>query len=305
MTDHVTWQQHHGRRLLGRDGVDVIDCQHCGFIHIAPLPQPDELISFYRDAFYNEEKPDYLKNASEDREWLADTYNDRIDTFEAHLRPKRRKILDIGCGPGFFLATAAARGWQGLGIEPSPHAAAFARSHGVEVITDFFSRESAARIDKQDVVHMSQVLEHVLNPGELLSLAWDLLDTEGLICVSVPNDFNPLQRAFQAATSHQPWWVVPSHHINYFSFDSLEALLLSQGFTPIHREASFPLELFLLMGDSDYIDNPQLGRAVHGKRKRLERTLSQAGFNDTKRALLGAFAQAGIGRLAMVVARKQ
>ena len=78
---------------------------------------------------------------------------------------------------------------------------------------------------------------------------------------------------------------------------------MRHGFEVLHREATFPLELFALMGD-DYIRTPQLGPVIHDKRKTLELTLDRAGFNATKRDLFTALANIGLGRLAIVTARK-
>lgn len=296
-------EKHEGTILVTHHGIDVINCATCGFTHITPLPDPAEQIRFYREKFYTTEKTDYLDNAKTDRDWLISTYNERFDIFESLLPARNYHLLDIGCGPGFFLSAGKERGWNVLGIEPSPQAAEFARSHGVQVIEGFFDATTAAAIGPQDVVHMSQVLEHIANPAELLRQAHTLLTSNGLICISVPNDFNPLQLALQKFNQLDPWWVVPDHHLNYFSFDTLEALLRREGFEPVQRDASFPLELFALMGD-DYISNPELGSIIHSKRKQLEFTLDKTGFNNTKRALFSALAMAGLGRLAVVIARK-
>ncbi len=303
MTDSLQWQQHHGPSLTSKDGIDVIDCQHCGFKHVIPLPSTAELEHFYRETFYSSEKSDYLDSASADQAWLDSIYNDRYDSFESLLQEQQRDILDVGCGPGFFLAAGAKRGWHVQGIEPSPQAAAFASGHGVEVSEGFFCAESIADLPPQDVIHMSQVLEHLAEPTQALTLAHSKLKSGGLICISVPNDFNPLQQALVKADGYSDWWVSPKHHLNYFDFDSLEALLKNNGFEPVEREASFPLELFLLMGDN-YIEDPDLGKTIHNKRKRLELTLAESGFNHSKRTLFQALAQAGLGRLAIVIARK-
>lgn len=303
MSRSVNQEEHTGSIIATHHSADVIECKSCGFSHIKSLPDPVELMRFYREEFYTSEKTDYFSNAQADQDWLLSTYNDRFDSLEGLLPEKHRHILDIGCGPGFFLSAGKERGWNVLGVEPSPRAAEFARGHGVKIIEGFFDAQTAASIQPQEVIHMSQVLEHIPNPAKLLQNAHSLLVPGGLICISVPNDFNPLQLALQKAKQLDPWWVVPKHHLNYFTFDTLEKLLRRRGFEPIQREASFPLELFALMGD-DYISNPELGPIIHKKRKQLESTLDKTGFNDTKRALLNALATAGLGRLAVVTARK-
>lgn len=51
--------------------------------------------------------------------------------FEKYLSKKQRRILDIGCGPGFFLKFGKERSWKTFGIEPSIKAALFAQSRKV------------------------------------------------------------------------------------------------------------------------------------------------------------------------------
>jgi len=309
MSNDLIWGTHQGPTIGHKDDIDIINCERCGFAHVIPLPCSDDLVEFYRDSFYGSEIPDYLEKAKADKDWLHATYNDRYATFEEHLPKDRRQILDVGCGPGFFLDAGLRLNWNVLGLEPSPHAAEFARGHGADVITDFFEKKTAASIPKQDVVHMSQVLEHVPNPAEIITYAHGVLADDGLICISVPNDFSALQQATYAACNLEeqgksPWWISPTHHLNYFNFDSLSALLNQQGFTEIHRESTFPLEMFALMGE-DYLTNPELGPGIHAKRKAFELSLDKHGFNKTKRNLYVALAQAGLGRLAIITARKR
>lgn len=51
----------------------------------------------------------------------------------------------------------------------------------------------------------------------------------------------------------------PPEHINYFNFESITRLLERNGFSIIEITSTFPLELFLLMGDN-YIGNNEIGK---------------------------------------------
>ena len=51
---------HKGKILDTVKIFDVIDCEHCGFIHINPIPNVEELIKTYNDDYYSVEKPLYL-----------------------------------------------------------------------------------------------------------------------------------------------------------------------------------------------------------------------------------------------------
>jgi SAM-dependent methyltransferase len=294
---------HHGMLVTRKDGYDVIACYVCGFRHVVPLPDPAALEEAYREAYYTVEKPTFLSHAGEDQEWAALSQRDRLESFERLLPPGRRRILDIGCGPGFFLKTAKERGWTTRGVEPSRQAAEHARGLGIDIVEDFFNASTAATLGHFDVVHLNNVLEHVPNPLSLVRLARDLLAPKGLLCLNVPNDFSPFQESARASLSLPEWWVAPPHHLNYFDFESLSHLLTRAGFAIAERGTSFPMELFLLMG-LDYTSDPALGLACHNQRKRFDLALEKAGYRETRRRFYAALAEAGIGREAVIIAVK-
>ncbi len=294
---------HHGARVAAANGYDIIACAACGFRHALPLPSPDALEREYRENYYATEKPTFLAHAAEDQPWFALAQTDRLESLERLLPPDRRRLLDIGCGPGFFLANAMQRGWQVQGIEPSRQAAAHARGLGVAVTEGFFGKDMASTLGRFDVIALTNVLEHVPHPIAILEQARDLLDQGGLVCVGVPNDFSSFQAAGRAAAGGPQWWVAPPHHLNYFDFESLSSLLSRLGFTPVERATSFPMEAFLMMSEN-YLGDPALGRSCHNKRKKFDFALEAAGLRDLRRAFYGALAGLGIGREAVIIAAK-
>lgn len=299
----IAWQSHEGPRISQSMGLDVIDCLLCGFRHVVPLPDTRTLDATYREAYYRDEKPTFLAHAGEDQQWAELAQNDRLDAFERLLPPSRRRLLDIGSGPGFFLKTAKSRGWRVLGIEPSRQAAAHARALGLEVAEGFFNAETAKGLGRFDAIQLNNVLEHVPDPASVIIEARELVDRGGILCVTVPNDYSPFQIAARAATTRAEWWVAPKHHLNYFDFDSLAGLLERLDFKVCERTTSFPMELFLLMGEN-YTTDPKLGRACHDKRKRLDLALEAAGMGQVRRRFYRALADAGLGREAAVIAVK-
>jgi 2-polyprenyl-3-methyl-5-hydroxy-6-metoxy-1,4-benzoquinol methylase len=294
---------HYGACVAQSGSHEIVACEACGFRHALPLPDPAALECEYRENYYAEEKPNFLAHASEDQPWFELAQTDRLEIFETLLPQDRRRLLDIGCGPGFFLRTAMTRGWNVSGIEPSRQAAAHARGLGAGVTEGFFGAESAKILGRFDVVTLTNMLEHVPDPIEILQQAHDILDPGGLICVGVPNDFSPFQIAGKQAVGAGDWWVAPPHHLNYFDFESLSALLERLGFSPLERTTSFPMEAFLMMGEN-YIGDAALGRACHSKRKKFDQAFETAGLKETRRAFYRALAGLGIGREAVVIARK-
>jgi SAM-dependent methyltransferase len=299
----VTQDGHAGPVLARVAEHDIIECRACGFKHALPLPDPAAMEHAYREDYYAQEKPTFLSHAGEDQAWAELAQNDRLEIFERLLGAGRRRLLDIGSGPGFFLKTAAMRGWQVKGIEPSRQAAAHARALGVEVVEGFFNAASAPMLGRFDAVHLNNVLEHIPDPAALLTLAIGLLEPGGLLCVNVPNDFSPLQIAGRAAIGAGEWWIAPPHHLNYFDFESLARLLTRLGLETRERQTSFPMELFLMMGE-DYTKDPALGRACHNRRKKFDMAFEAAGLKETRRAFYRAMAETGLGREAVIIAAR-
>lgn len=293
--------KHNGAVLDTVDKSTVIDCVNCGFAHVMPLPDTEASKKFYDKEFYDTEKPDYFKYAEEDMEWWMATYNHYYDLLEAHT--KGRRLLDIGSGPGYFLDAGRERGWDVVGFEPSVAAVEYSTKRGLSVVHDVFTIESAVSYGLFDAVVLSMVLEHVPDPIRLLEDAKASLAPGGLILIIVPNDYNPLQKLLRTHLGFKPWWVVPTHHLNYFTVQSLAALLETQGFSPLETETSYPMELFLLSG-RNYVGNPDVGRACHKERKTFEMALF-SGDKVLLQKMYSGWAKEGIGREVVLVARRK
>ncbi len=302
MTKQIAWQGHAGAALDTVNGFTVVDCDACRFKHIVPIPTPAELEHVYGHEYYTTEKPLYIERHVEDREWLDLVYAERYDAFERLLGADRRRLLDVGSGPGFFLAHGVARGWSVRGIEPSLQAAAHSRGLGLTITQGFLDESMASALETYDVVHMNEVLEHVPDPRALLGVVSALLRPGGLVALMVPNDYSPTQAALRDACGFAPWWVAPPHHVNYFDVGSIQRLL-AERFDVIDVETSFPIDMFLLMGEN-YVGNDALGRACHARRKTFELALARAGKSELKHEMYRRLAEVGVGRDVYVLGRK-
>jgi len=304
MAEHKEkWQGHKGDILNSVNGFTVIDCENCQFKHAIPIPTEKELTEFYQNEFYSLEKPLYVERMIEDLDWWNLCYNDRYDSFEELLPSDRRNILDIGSGPGYFLKRGKERGWNTCGVEPSRQA--YEHSSNVlnlNIENSFFNRAMSDKLQNFDVIHMSEVLEHIPDSEGLLKLAYDKLNPDGLICVVVPNDYNPFQLASIRSFGFKSWWVEPPQHINYFDCASLEKLLIRTGYKVILKESTFPIDIFLLMGHN-YIGNDAIGRQCHGMVKEFEKNINKNGDKSLKRELYQKLAELNIGREIIIIAK--
>lgn len=282
----------------------VIECECCRFKHVVPLPTPQELETIYSHEYYTQEKPFYIERYLEDKAWWDAVYAERYEALEGYLGGRQGTILDVGSGPGLFLALGRTRGWGVKGVEPSNKACDYSRRVlELDVENIFLDVDTAPSLGNFDVVNMGEVLEHLSDPAGMLEIVKGLIKKDGLLTLVVPNDFNPLQLILRDHLGFNPWWVAPPHHLNYFSHESLKVLVQRMGFEVLHMESTFPIDMFLMMG-KNYIGNDPLGREVHGLRKAFDQNLIDAGAVELRRKLYSACADLSLGREVVLYARK-
>lgn len=203
----------------------MIDCAECGFAHLWPKPTAEELAEYYAQSFYETHSaPDWAEKEEKEQPYWELEYADRLAAFFEILQKPTGKLLDVGCGSGWFLAWAKAHGWEVLGIEPSQSMWEQANSRA-PVLLGTFPDVDVRSHAPFDAVHVKLVMEHVAEPLEVLAAVRDVLCHGGIVAVQVPNDFNPVQLAAQRLLNKDPWWIVHPVHVNYFNFESLERTL--------------------------------------------------------------------------------
>ena len=289
---------HKGKVVTEKGKFKLIDCEVCGFKHLDPIPSKEEIKEYYKKRYYQENISKILDSQKEAKElqWQYLWYRDMLLIFNKHIGDMNQKrLLDIGCGNGFFLKFMSENGWEAFGIEPSPKASEYARSLGLNIINTTLEEFAVDKwFNYFDAINLKCVLEHVPNPMEILEICKDLLKDSGMICVEVPNDFNSFQLKEHKLGKPQ-WWIAIPDHINYFDFRSLERVLESLGFEIVLRTTDFPMELFLLMGE-DYIENDKVGSKCHQKRMKFELNIP----DEIRRDIYISLAKLGIGRSCIV-----
>jgi 2-polyprenyl-3-methyl-5-hydroxy-6-metoxy-1,4-benzoquinol methylase len=142
------------------------------------------------------------------------------------LREGKAKALDIGSGYGFFSKAALEQGFQVIAVNPaSAENRIFQQLNGFDPIPSFFE-EVDFGTEKFDLVILSQVLEHLLNPFQVLVKVRNLMKPEGVIAIAVPNVDAILIKILKSGSS---FLGLPGHII-HFSQKGLNAILERAGF---------------------------------------------------------------------------
>ena len=151
---------------------------------------------------------------------------------------------------------------------------------------------------KFDVVVNFEVIEHLFSPKEFLLQVKNILNNNGLLILSCPNGMG-----FDIKLLKDKSHTIDHEHLNYFNFESLSALVQRNGFQIILKQSTFPLELFLLMGD-DYVYNSKIGSKKHQERMKFEQNMKNLDGQELKQKLYSKFAEIGIGRRVIIYAKK-
>ncbi len=278
-----------------------------GWRSIEPAPTPDELKAFYSGAYFQDSHGTYAQAYSDvelkHRALLADLMLHAL----SQARGSGGRLLEIGCGEGWFLKAALGAGYEARGLEFS--------DYGLKR----FNPELAPRVDfgdafealdrliearaQVDVCVMEHVLEHVLDPQALLARLPAILAPGGAVAITVPNDFSAVQlRARALGHIDRDFWVAPPQHLNYFNSETLPRLLGRMGFQVLGGYASFPIDWFLFHPGSNYVREPGAGKPVHEARMALDLVMAANGlaaFHGLAQALLTC----GAGRSLTLIAR--
>lgn len=282
--DFFTSIKHNGVIIFKKKNLNIIDCKNCQFIHVAPRPSEKFLTNYYKKKYYQLRKPNYFKDQKKEIIWWKKIFNIRLIMFEKFLK-RKGKILDIGCGPGYFLSEAKKRGWDVYGIEPSKQAADYAKKLKLKINCGSYENENNYFNKKFDVIYSHGVIEHLSDPTEYFSKIKKFLNKKALLYSSTANEFNLYQLLFFLGKNNKkpknkkvsPWFLVPPEHMNYFNHKSIKKLYERFNFKIINQTSTFPIEIFLLSG-LDYVKNKKKGKLVQQMRENFEEYL----FNNFK-----------------------
>ncbi len=209
---------------------EVHRCSECGLEQTWPVPSLADLKTLYEAQYNFGGETGTLYTRWRERFLMSFLYSlwIRLDgDISFHSRDGSGRLLDVGCNEGRGLRIYARNGFQAEGLELNERAAMQAKNSGFNVYTCLLGDYMPAI--PYDVAVLSNVLEHSLDPQQMLRDVHRILNNNGKVWISCPSGQSWLRKIFGTSWIN---WHVP-FHIFHFSPQTLRELLADTGFTCI------------------------------------------------------------------------
>jgi len=221
------------RQLDGDAAKDAWICKRCKHSFIGTLPTDEELSAIYETYGYDGEAGRYSPP------YLDVIIRDLTRSFAPYR--KTNKLLDVGFGAGNLLRIAQDEGWHSHGVELSAAAVEYGNERKIGTLYEGDFLTLPIEKGAFDVVVMSELIEHLVDPSIFLRRAHELLRPGGLLYMTTPHGRGVSGRALSAT-----WSVLrPPEHLQLFSIPSLKRSLEDAGFSraKITTQGLLPHEL--------------------------------------------------------------
>lgn len=195
--------------------ISVLECENCGLVFLSSFDHVSN--KFYEDSGMlngNVNLKVYRQQSFKDDIRRA---NDLRDKFVG------KKVLDFGCGGGGFLHLIKDVALVSEGLELDRDINRILNEEGICCYSDVSQINS-----KFDVITLFHVIEHLVNPTEVLQKLKLLLNPGGIILIEVPNADDALLTLYNnKAFADFTYW---SCHVYLYNSYTLQRLVESTGF---------------------------------------------------------------------------
>ncbi len=191
----------------------ITKCNSCSFVFSRKIATNEEILEYYS----------VYPIADKISELTIQRYNEILDIFEPYR--KTGKLLEFGCGEGYFLTEAKKRNWNVTGIEISETLIAKCNEKKLVIYNDL-SKLPVNEVGQFDIIVTIEVIEHLSPPIYFAKKFNALLRQGGGLYMTTPN-FNCLLRYFLGERWNN---IIFPEHLCYYSSSTMKKMLTSCGF---------------------------------------------------------------------------
>lgn len=202
---------------VSNEKFEIVRCNNCSFLFTNPRPEEALIGKYYKS-------DNYISHSNTSKGLINKLYHQvRNITLNQKLKlinklsPEKGKILDVGCGTGYFLKTCINNNWEAYGTEPDDSTRKYASDYtGIVIKDSLFTLQ-----DKFNIITLWHVLEHIHQLDKNLQKLVELLDQKGKLIIAVPNCNS------YDANYYKEYWAaydVP-RHLYHFTPESINKLV--------------------------------------------------------------------------------
>lgn len=213
------------------------------------------------------------------------------DFCKRYIIGKSGKLLDVGCGLGYFVKTMLSfPTWQTFGYEISKAAVKFAQN-SLKLDNIICGKVEVSNFPQKyfDIITLWDVIEHIPNPHPLISYLLSILRDDGILFIHTPNIQVQLPKAklkkLSKGMKQGIGYLEAKDHINTYSVNTIKKMLYRNGFSKVSFVHLHPIQ------------------SIAGSRKLLLRYIKNMWFCLSKILFAATFGWININNL-FVVAKK-
>lgn len=205
-------------------------CDNCGCHYQFPVKETDYVSENYWKC---DTDPDgNIRNLSNERDNKIKNWYGEAISFVNQFN--NIKVLDYGCGLGFFLS-AINNNITKFGIEESQYGNDYIKKNFPDINILKGGEKTLAQLDEKfDIIFFYHVIEHVKNPSSLFEELTKKLKKNGVIILGTPVVNTALSNFFGGNFRHY----IPEH-ITLFDLKALKNLFLKNSFKIIKVEKPY------------------------------------------------------------------
>lgn len=208
------------RRTPDRMHYRLVRCINCELIFSNPVLEPEKTNKFYEKSLFS---------YGDESEYLKKTYRYYLEKALHNKKKIHLKLLDIGCGNGFFLDEVKKLGIKSVhGVEPSKSTIEMAPESIKKNIKNSILKKGLFKENFFDVICCFHTLDHVIDPNFFLKICFKLLKKGGTVLFVVHNTDGLSVKLFGEKSA-----IFDIEHIYLFNPKSLTSLFSKNNFNVI------------------------------------------------------------------------
>jgi 2-polyprenyl-3-methyl-5-hydroxy-6-metoxy-1,4-benzoquinol methylase len=211
-----------------KDGLTYFRCLNCGHVYVEKCLNKEDLQQYYANR--RSHHSSLMKEQWDYSEIKAKmVYLPLLRKIRDFTSPGR--LLDIGCSNGSFLHAAEKDGWDAYGVELEKNSYDIAQRKGLKVYLGDLASQDFPR-HHFTAITLWQVIEHVVDPSEIIGEIARILRPRGIFALSTPNI-----RSIGEILLGGSWNAIePQVHLNLFNLYGIENYITRFGFKVAYVE---------------------------------------------------------------------